>query len=126
MRIYQGLRKVFRGVVVLALATLTIAAYTASAATTQDQMTDEQRLNKQVRHALVTIPWYGVFDNLEYALNGTEVTLSGQVVQPYTKDDAEKSVKHVEGVTRVDQQHHRAAALAVRRPDSPRGVSRHF
>lgn len=101
MRIYRSLRKFSRGVVALALATLLIGAYTASAATTHDQLTDEQRLNKQVRHALVTIPWYGVFDNLEYSLNGTEVTLSGQVVQPYTKDDAEKAVKHVEGVTHV-------------------------
>jgi len=102
MDIYQGLRKVSRSVAVLALATLVIGAYTANAATTtHNQMTDEQRLSKQVRHALVTIPWYGVFDNLEYTMNGSEVTLSGQVVQPYIKDDAEKAVKHVEGVTRV-------------------------
>lgn len=101
MKIYRGLRKFSCNVIVLALAALTIVACTASAATTHDQLTGEQLLNKQVRHALVTIPWYGVFDNLEYTLNGTEVTLSGQVVQPYTKNDADKAVKHVEGVTRV-------------------------
>ena len=101
MKTYKGLLKFSRTVAALALATLMISAYTANAATTHDQMTDEQRLSKQVRHALVTIPWYGVFDNLEYTMNGTEVTLSGQVVQPYTKDDAVKAVKHVEGVTRV-------------------------
>lgn len=101
MKIHKGLLKFSRAVVALALATLMVGAYAASAATTQDQMTDEQRLSKQVRHALVMIPWYGVFDNLEYTINGTEVTLSGQVVQPYTKDDAEKAVRHVNGITRV-------------------------
>jgi hyperosmotically inducible protein len=85
----------------LALATLVIGTHTASAGTTPSQMTDEQRMNKQVRHALAMVPWYGVFDNFEYTINGSEVTLSGQVVQPVTKSDAESAVKHVEGVTRV-------------------------
>jgi hyperosmotically inducible periplasmic protein len=101
MNILKNLLKFSRAVAVLALATFTITAYSASAATSRDQMTDEQLLSKHVRHALVTLPWYGVFDDLAYAMNGTEVTLSGQVTQPYIKYDAENAVKHVEGVTRV-------------------------
>ena len=101
MKTHKGLPKFFHLAAALALATLTISTYSASAATTQDQMTDEQRLSNQVRHALITIPWYGVFDNLEYGVNGSEVTLSGQVVQPVTKSDAEKAVKHIAGVARV-------------------------
>jgi hyperosmotically inducible protein len=97
----KSLGKIFRTIVILGLATVVVGAYSANAATTQDQLTDQQRIAKQVRHSLVTLPWYGVFDNLEYTLNGTEVVLSGQVVQPVTKFDAEKAVKHVEGVTHV-------------------------
>jgi hyperosmotically inducible protein len=47
------------------------------------------------------LPWYSVFDNLEYKVDGSEVTLLGQVVNPTLKFDAENAVKHIEGVTRV-------------------------
>ncbi|HEV2490201.1 MAG TPA: BON domain-containing protein [Candidatus Acidoferrales bacterium] len=58
-------------------------------------------LNKQVHHELAMLPYYGVFDNLTYRVDGTQVTLSGEVVNPVTKSGAEASVKHLEGVTRV-------------------------
>ncbi|HEY6467232.1 MAG TPA: BON domain-containing protein [Candidatus Acidoferrales bacterium] len=101
MNIYKWLQNFSCSVVMLALGTLVMGTHTANAATTSSQTTEEQHMSKQVRHALVTVPWYGVFDNLEYTINGSEVTLSGQVVQPVTKSDAEGAVKHVEGVTRV-------------------------
>jgi len=49
------------------------------------------------------LPWYGVFDNLEYQVNGSEVILSGQVVSEHsnTKNDAENAVKRINGVTKV-------------------------
>jgi len=64
---------------------------------------DVSRLSDQVRHELVTLPWYGVFDNLEYQVNGNEVILSGQVVSEHaqTKYDAERAVKRIEGVEKV-------------------------
>jgi hyperosmotically inducible protein len=101
MKFRSNLLKVARVSVALALAAITIGAYTASAATTQDQAVNEQALNKKVHHALVMNPWYGVFDNITYQLNGTQVVLSGQVVLSATKSDAEKSVQHVAGVTEV-------------------------
>jgi hyperosmotically inducible protein len=58
-------------------------------------------LTNEVRHELVMLPWYSVFDNLEYKVDGSEVTLLGQVVNPALKFDAENAVKHIEGVTRV-------------------------
>src|SRR5579872_3783926 len=61
-------------------------------------------IQREVRHELVTLSRYGVFDNLEYAVNGSEVTLKGQVVLPVLKDDAEHAVKKVPGVTRVNNQ----------------------
>jgi hyperosmotically inducible periplasmic protein len=61
-------------------------------------------LTKEVRHELVMLPWLSVFDNLEYKVEGTKVTLLGQVVRPSTKSDAENSVKRLEGVSSVDDQ----------------------
>ena len=60
-----------------------------------------EQLAKKVRKELVTLPWYGVFDNLAYEINGSTVTLSGQVVQPSTRKDAERRVKRLAGVERV-------------------------
>jgi hyperosmotically inducible protein len=71
-----------------------------AAATTKPKVTT---LNDQVHHQLVMLPWYGVFDNLKYQINGSEVTLSGQLVSEHavTKDDAQKFVGSIPGVTRV-------------------------
>jgi hyperosmotically inducible protein len=61
-----------------------------------------ERIYKEVRHELVMLPFYGVFDNLAYKVDpdGT-VTLLGQVARPVLKSDAENVVKRIEGVTRV-------------------------
>ena len=61
-------------------------------------------LTKEVRHELVTLPYYGVFDNLAYRVDGSKVTLFGQVRDPKLKDDAGKAVKSIEGVSAVDNQ----------------------
>ncbi len=61
----------------------------------------ETWLSGQVRHRLLMLPWYGIFDNLEYQIRGHEVILLGQVVRPVTKSDAAGTVKGIEGVTRV-------------------------
>jgi hyperosmotically inducible periplasmic protein len=61
-------------------------------------------LVKEVRHELVTLPYYGVFDNLTYRVDGSKVTLFGQVRDPKLKDDAGKAVKGIEGVSAVDNQ----------------------
>ncbi len=58
-------------------------------------------LTEEVRHQLVTLPWYTVFDNLEYRVDGSEVTLFGQAVIPTLKIDAGNAVKNIEGVTKV-------------------------
>jgi hyperosmotically inducible protein len=61
-------------------------------------------LVKEVRHELVTLPYYGVFDNLAYRVDGTKVTLFGQVTQPKLKDDAARAVKSIEGVSALDNE----------------------
>lgn len=60
-----------------------------------------QDLASQVRHELVMIPYYSVFDDLNYSVNNGVVTLSGAVTRPVVKTDAERSVKHLAGVTQV-------------------------
>jgi hyperosmotically inducible protein len=61
----------------------------------------DQVISQEVRHQLLLLPWYSVFDNLEYSVNNGVVTLQGQVVLDTIKGDAEKYVKSVEGVTKV-------------------------
>jgi hyperosmotically inducible periplasmic protein len=76
---------------------------TAKVAPTADSRL-EQRLSGEVRHELVMIPQYSVFDNLAYSVDGGTVTLTGQVRDAIVKDSAEKAIKHLEGVERVDNQ----------------------
>ena len=62
-------------------------------------------IEDQVRHELVMLPYFNVFDDLSFRLdNGGTVTLFGAVTQPWVKSDAERSVKRLAGVTRVDNQ----------------------
>jgi len=61
----------------------------------------EQRIIREVRHQLVTLPYYTVFDNLSYKVAGDTVTLEGEVVRPTLKSDAERVVKGIEGVEKV-------------------------
>jgi len=62
---------------------------------------DENRIAREVRHQLVMLPFYGVFDDLAFRVEGTTVTLEGEVSRPTLKSDAENVAKRVEGVTQV-------------------------
>lgn len=78
-----------------------LAAPTICTAQTADAT---KRLMKEVRHELVMLPYYGVFDNLSYRVDGYKVTLFGQVTRPSLKADSERAVKQIEGVEAVDNQ----------------------
>jgi len=69
--------------------------------TGRDASQIQRRLEREVRHELVMLPYYDVFDNLEYRVDGGQVTLSGQVVRPTLKSGAENVVKNIEGVEKV-------------------------
>jgi hyperosmotically inducible protein len=58
-------------------------------------------LIREVRHELVMLPYYGVFDNLSFQVDGYNVKLIGQVTRPTLKSDAENVVKGIEGVEKV-------------------------
>ncbi len=62
---------------------------------------DENNLIKEVRHNLLMLPYYGVFDDLGFNVQGSTVTLTGQVTRPTLKDDAGSAVKKISGVTSV-------------------------
>jgi hyperosmotically inducible protein len=85
---------------VFALVLAASAAFAAPVASVA-QRSDFGQLEKKIRKELVTLPWYGVFDNLAFEVNGSTVTLYGQVVQPSTRKDAERRVKKIAGVERV-------------------------
>ena len=67
----------------------------------QREQKAEQNLIKEVHHQLVLLPYYSVFDNLAYRVQGDEVILEGQVTRPTLKSDAENTVKSIEGVRNV-------------------------
>jgi hyperosmotically inducible protein len=58
-------------------------------------------LEREVRHQLVLLPYYSIFDDFSFRVDGTTVTLMGQVVRPTLKSDAENVVKRIEGVDKV-------------------------
>lgn len=64
----------------------------------------EERIIREVHHELVMLPYYDVFDNLAYRVDGSKVTLLGEVTRPTLKSDAENVVKKIEGVENVDNQ----------------------
>ena len=64
----------------------------------------QTRMEREVRHELVMLPYYGLFDNLAFRVDGTTVTLLGQVSRPVLKQDAGNVVKQIEGVESVDNQ----------------------
>jgi hyperosmotically inducible protein len=67
----------------------------------QTEPKSRQNLIREVRHQLVLLPYYSVFDNLAFRVEGDTVILEGQVVRPTLKSDAEAAVKNIEGIGRV-------------------------
>jgi hyperosmotically inducible protein len=88
----------------VALLALGIASLAQNAQRDQPSAKSQERIVKEVRHELLMLPYFGVFDNIAYKVDGYNVTLLGQVVRPTLKSDAENVVKRIEGVEKVDNQ----------------------
>ena len=84
-----------------ALALAVTVAVAGAPQRNRDRVFGNQQLNEKIRKELVTLPYYGVFDNLAFQVNGNTVTLYGQVIRPSTRHDAEARVKRIEGIDRV-------------------------
>ncbi len=80
-----------------------LATFTAQSAMASEKGT--ARIEKQVSHELNMLPYGSVFDYVKFTVddNGT-VTLTGDVTQPFLKDDMTRAVKRVEGVENVVNQ----------------------
>jgi hyperosmotically inducible periplasmic protein len=89
------LKRISMSAVVIALAVSIVPISVARQRNANDRFTE------RIRKELVTLPYYGVYDNLSFQVNGSVVTLYGQVVRPSTRTEAERRVKRIEGVDRV-------------------------
>jgi hyperosmotically inducible periplasmic protein len=63
--------------------------------------TETQKLERKVFKKLLRLPYYGVFDLINYQIDGDTVTLSGRVAEARNKKDAENAIENIEGVKRV-------------------------
>jgi hyperosmotically inducible protein len=94
--------------IILVILSLSVFAQRQAKPVVQEPVTREPRgtrdqlmLIKAIRHELVTLPYYNVFDWLEFEVQGETVILRGQVVRPTLKSDAENVVKRLEAVEKV-------------------------
>ena len=87
----------------MALFVGSLAGPAAQAKTVTNYTLETAAISSQVRHELLMLPWYGVFDFLQYQVNGTEVILSGHVISVHstTREDAGNFVRKIPGVTKV-------------------------
>ena len=84
---------------------LSILPLTAMAQNAQrEEPKSQDRITREVRHELLMLPYFGVFDYIAFRVEGSTVTLLGQVLRPSLKSDAENAVKHIEGVEKINNQ----------------------
>jgi hyperosmotically inducible protein len=86
----------------LAVAALSAASFAYASGPTVPKA--PKTLDQKVLHALNMLPYYGVFDNITYRVDGENVTLMGQVWQPVLKLQAESASKNFEGIGQVEDQ----------------------
>jgi hyperosmotically inducible periplasmic protein len=92
-------------VLATAFIVLPVQTYAVDRPAAQDQARESRRLAREIRHELLTLPWYGAFDWLEGTVSPEGVvTLRGWVVRPTTKSDAEARVREIEGVTKLNSE----------------------
>lgn len=61
----------------------------------------DQAIEKKVFKEILTMPYYGVFDNISYQVVDGTVTLYGKVYDATNKKSAERIVKKIDGVETV-------------------------
>src|SRR5580765_756399 len=81
-----------------------VALLAASLAYASGPAPVQKTMDEKVRHELNMLPYYGVFDDISFRVDGDKVTLTGQVWQPVLKLQTESAIKSIEGVRQVDDQ----------------------
>jgi hyperosmotically inducible periplasmic protein len=97
-------RKTFYVALNLSLSLILCATSFAQDAQREPSEHAQERITREVRHELLMLPYFTVFDYIAYRVDGYDVTLIGQVVRPTLKSDAGNVVKRIEGVEKVDNQ----------------------
>jgi osmotically-inducible protein OsmY len=87
----------FKRFTIIALAALLLSFGTADAQTAGSA----QGIERQVQKKILKLPYYEVFDYINYRVDGDTVTLNGKVRNATNKKSAERAVKDVAGVSRV-------------------------
>jgi hyperosmotically inducible protein len=97
------MKKMLRNMTLMLAGALMYLPLAEGAISTTQGKAGLSKLENDVRHELVMLPWFGVFDNLEFQVSqdGKHVILSGEVTRPTLRTDAERVVKRIEGVERV-------------------------
>jgi hyperosmotically inducible protein len=93
-----------RKLLVIVVTLLSLATLGLTQDRDQPSAKAQERIIKEVRHELLMLPYFGVFDYIAFKVDGYTVTLFGQVVRPSLKSDAENVVKRIEGVEKVTNQ----------------------
>ncbi len=91
----------------------TLSQYTPPLGASRWSLFGENATERDIRRALLELPYFSVFDYVAYRVDGSRVTLYGAVMEPELKDDAEAVVKSIDGIDRVYN-------LIRFLPDSPR------
>jgi hyperosmotically inducible protein len=99
----KGGRMVIRNVILTAIlgATMATMAHPGTAPISEKA---QAQIAKEVRHEILMLPYFDVFDNINFRVDGSNVILVGQVTRPTLKSDAERVVKGIEGVENVNNQ----------------------
>ena len=95
------MKTLFRNLTLSLAGAFLLVPFAGAAVGTAPNADSLTRLEQEVRHELVMLPWFGVFDNLQFKVDGDHVTLSGQVTRPTLRSSAENVVKRIEGVERI-------------------------
>jgi hyperosmotically inducible periplasmic protein len=106
MNFNYNTKRVFRiGAALVALVAVTLPLYAdVPAGKTQGSSASQPatlKMAETIRKSLVTLPNYGVFDDLSFSIRGSEVTLNGYASRPTLKTSAERVVMSTPGVESV-------------------------
>jgi hyperosmotically inducible protein len=93
--------KFIRTFLVLAIMALGFSSSAIHAQNYNSGNVSQAAIEKKVFKAIIRLPYYGLFDNIGYQVQGDTVILSGKVVRPITKSDAAGVVKRINGVASV-------------------------
>lgn len=85
----------------IAILTALVSATTGLAQTETPKDQAIVKMAQAIQKAIVTLPNYGVFDDLHFAIQGSTVILRGQASRPTLKSSAERVVQKIEGVSAV-------------------------